>query len=58
LDLKKIGPFKIKRNIRDINFEFKLSPTMRIYPIFYFSLLKSAYSDIFKGLTPKLDPEI
>jgi hypothetical protein len=58
LDLKKIGPFKVKRNIRDISFELKLSPIIKIYPIFYLSLLKPAHFDIFKGLTPELDPEI
>jgi hypothetical protein len=58
LDSKKIGPFKIKRNIRDINFEFKLSPTIRIYSIFHISLLEPAHPDILKGPVPKLDPEI
>jgi hypothetical protein len=58
LDLKKIGPFKVKRNIRDINFEFKLFPTIKIYPIFYLLLLEPAYPDIPKGLVSELDPEI
>ena len=58
LDSKKIGPFKVKRNIRDINFELKLSLIMRIYLIFHLSLLEPAYSDIFKGPAPELDPEI
>jgi hypothetical protein len=58
LDLKKIGLFKIKRNIRDISFEFELLSIIRIHPIFYISLLKPVYSDTFKGLTPELDPEI
>jgi hypothetical protein len=58
LDLKKIGPFKIKRNIRDISFEFKLPLIMKIYPIFHLSLLEFAYSDIPEGLIPELDPEI
>jgi hypothetical protein len=58
LDLKKIGLFKVKRNIRDISFELKFSPTIRIYPIFYISLLKPAYPDIPERLIPKLDPEI
>jgi len=58
LDLKKIGPFRVKRNIRDISFEFKLLPAMRIHSIFYLSLLKPAYPDTFKGLTPKLDLKI
>ena len=58
LDSKKIDLFKIKRNIRDISFEFKLFPIIRIYLIFYLSLLKSAHSDIFKNPAPELDPEI
>jgi hypothetical protein len=58
LDLKKIGSFKVKRNIRDINFEFKFLLTIRIYSIFYISLLKSVYPDIPKGLAPELDTEI
>ena len=58
LDLKKIGLFKVKRNIRDISFEFKFPPIIRIYSIFYLLLLESAYFDILKGLTPELDPEI
>jgi hypothetical protein len=58
LDLKKIGLFKVKRNIRDISFELKLSPIMRIYSIFYLSLLEFAHLDIFKGLVSELDPEI
>jgi hypothetical protein len=58
LDSKKIGLFKIKRNIRDISFEFKLFLTMRIYPIFHISLLESAHPDISKGLAPELDSKI
>ena len=58
LDLKKIGLFKVKWNIRDISFEFKLSPIIKIYPIFYISLLEPVYSDISKGSVPELDPEI
>jgi hypothetical protein len=58
LDLKKIGPFKVKRNIRDINFEFELPLTMRIYSIFHISLLEPAHPDTPEGLTPELDPKI
>jgi hypothetical protein len=58
LDSKKIGLFKVKRNIRNISFEFKFLPTIRIYPIFYLLLLEPAYPDIPEGLAPKLDPEI
>jgi hypothetical protein len=58
LDSKKIGLFKIKRNIRDISFELKLPPTIKIYPIFHFSLLELAHFDIFKKPVSELDPEI
>jgi hypothetical protein len=58
LDLKKIGLFKVKRNIRDISFELKFFSIMKIYPIFYLSLLELAYLNILKGLVFKLDPEI
>jgi hypothetical protein len=58
LNLKKIGSFKVKRNIRNINFEFKLPPTIRIYPIFYLSLLEPAHPDIPESLIPELDPKI
>jgi hypothetical protein len=58
LDLKKVGPFKVKRNIRDISFELKFLLTIRFYFIFHFSLLESAHPDIPKNLIPELDPEI
>jgi hypothetical protein len=58
LDSKKIGPFKVKRNIRDISFELKFPPIIRIYPIFYISLLEPAHPDISKSPVPELDPEI
>ena len=58
LDLKKIGLFKIRQNIRNINFEFKLLSIIKIYPIFHISLLEPAYPNIFKELVPELDPEI
>ena len=58
LDLKKIGLFKVKRNIRDISFEFKFPSIIRIYPIFHILLLEPAHPDIPEGLVSKLDPEI
>jgi hypothetical protein len=58
LDSKKIGLFKVKRNIRDINFELKFPLIIKIYPIFHISLLKPVYPDIPEDLTPKLDPKI
>jgi hypothetical protein len=58
LDSKKVGLFKVKRNIRDISFELKLLSSIRIYPIFYLSLLEPAYPDIPEDPVPKLDPKI
>jgi hypothetical protein len=58
LNLKKVGLFKIKRNIRDISFEFKFLLIMRIYLIFHILLLEPAYPDISERLVPELDPEI
>jgi hypothetical protein len=58
LDLKKIGLFKVKRNIRDINFELKFLSIIRIYPIFHISLLESAHFNISERLVSELDPEI
>jgi hypothetical protein len=58
LDSKKIGLFKIKRNIRNISFELKFSLIIRIYPIFYISLLEPAHPNTSEGLVLELDLEI
>src|SRR5450755_3322308 len=47
LDHKKLGPFKIIRNIKGVSFELQLPPTMRIYPVFHISLLEPADPNIF-----------
>jgi hypothetical protein len=58
LDLKKIGLFKVKRNIRDISFELKFSLIIKIYSVFHISLLEPAHPNTLKGLIPELNPEI
>jgi hypothetical protein len=45
LDYKKFGSFKVKRNIKNISYELYLLLTIKIYPIFYISLLELANSD-------------
>jgi hypothetical protein len=45
LDYKKLGPFKIKRNIKDISYEFHLPLIIRIHLIFHISLLELANPD-------------
>jgi hypothetical protein len=45
LDHKKFGPFKIKRNIKNISYELHLLLTIKIHPVFHISLLESADSN-------------
>jgi hypothetical protein len=54
LDYKKFGPFKVKRNIKDISYELYLLLTMRIYPIFHIFLLELADSDTPTGPAPEI----
>jgi hypothetical protein len=58
LDHKKFGPFKVKRNIKNINYELHLLPTIRIYPIFHISLLEPADPDTPAGPTPEIHPDL
>jgi hypothetical protein len=51
---KKFGPFKVKRNIKDISYEFHLLFTIRIYLIFHISLLKLANPNTPIGLAPEI----
>jgi hypothetical protein len=54
LDYKKFGPFKIKRNIKDISYELYLPLTIRIYPVFHISLLELADLDTSAGPAPEI----
>jgi hypothetical protein len=58
LDYKKFGPFKIKRNIKDINYELHLSLTMRIHPVFHISLLEPADPNTPAGPAPEIYPDL
>jgi hypothetical protein len=42
LDHKKLGPFKIAKIKSLVNYCLKLPKTIKIYPVFYVSLLKPA----------------
>jgi hypothetical protein len=57
LDYKKLGPFKIVRNIKKVSFELQLPPTMKIYPVFHISFLKPANPNIPQGPAPKIHPD-
>ena len=45
LDHKKIGSFFIKKQKNKLNYELDLPKKMKIYPIFYISLLEPANSE-------------
>jgi hypothetical protein len=49
LDYKKFGPFKIKRNIKNINYKLYFLLTIKIYSIFYIFLLELADLDTSAG---------
>jgi hypothetical protein len=54
LDYKKFGPFKVKRNIKNISYKLYLPFIIRIYLVFHVSLLKPADSDAPTGLVPEI----
>jgi hypothetical protein len=54
LNYKKFGLFRVKSNIRDISYKLELSKTIRIYLIFYISLLKLVDLNTLKELILKL----
>jgi hypothetical protein len=58
LDYKKFGPFKIKRNIKDISYKFYLLFTIRIYSIFHISLLELADPNMSTGPAPEIHPDL
>jgi hypothetical protein len=58
LDYKKFGLFKVKRNIKDINYEFYLSFTIRIHSVFYILLLELADPDTPAGPASEIYPDL
>jgi hypothetical protein len=54
LDHKKFGPFKVKRNIKNISYKFYLLPTIRIYPVFHIFLLELTDPDTPTEPTPEI----
>ena len=58
LDYKKFGLFKFKRNIKYISYEFHFLFTMRIYPVFYISLLELADLDTSARPAPEIYPDL
>jgi hypothetical protein len=58
LDYKKFGPFRVKRNIKNISYELYLLLTIKIYFIFYISLLEPANPDMPVGPVPEIYPDL
>jgi hypothetical protein len=54
LDYKKFGPFKIKRNIKNISYKLHFLLTMRIYSIFHIFLLELADLNTPAGSIPEI----
>jgi hypothetical protein len=58
LNYKKFGPFKIKRNIKNISYKLYFLLTIRIHPVFHISLLESADPDTPTGPAPEIYPNL
>ena len=55
---KKFGPFKVKRNIKNISYKFYLLFTIRIYPVFHISLLELADLNTPTGPVSEIYPNL
>jgi hypothetical protein len=58
LDHKKFGSFKIKRNIKNINYKLHLPPTIKIHPVFHILLLEPANPDTPTGPALEIYPDL
>jgi hypothetical protein len=58
LDYKKFGPFKVKRNIKNISYELHLPPTIKIHPVFHISLLEPADLNTPAKPVPEIYPNL
>jgi hypothetical protein len=54
LNHKKFGPFKVKRNIKNISYKLHFPLTIKIHPIFHISLLKPADLNTPAGPAPEI----
>jgi hypothetical protein len=57
LNHKKLGPFKIVRNIKNVSFELQFPLTIKIYFIFHISLFELADPNIPQSPAPKIHPD-
>ena len=54
LDYKKLGLFRVEERIADINYRLRLPQKIRIYPVFYISILEPFYGE----KAPEEDAEV
>lgn len=45
LDYRKLGPYKILKKIKEVNYELELPETIKLHPVFHVSLLEKALVD-------------
>jgi hypothetical protein len=55
---KKFAPFKIKRNIKNINYELYFPLIIRIHPVFHISLLELANLDALTKPVSEIYPNL
>ena len=58
LNYKKFGPFKVKRNIKNISYKLYLPLTIRIHSVFHISLLEPADLDTSAEPAPEIYPDL
>jgi len=51
LNYTKLGPYKIRRKLGPVTFKLNMSKEIRIYPVFYISLLEPALINVRPGPT-------
>ena len=57
LDAIRIGPFEVKKRIKEVNYELRLPKNMRIRPVFHISLLEPAPADAPLETDIEMDPD-
>ena len=57
LDAIRIGPFEVKKRIKEVNYELRLPRNMRIRPVFHISLLEPAPADAPLETDVEMEPD-
>jgi hypothetical protein len=57
LDFKKLGPFKVVEKVGTLNFKLQLPKGLRLYPVFYISLLEPIQGNVLVAFDSELQLE-